>query len=128
LISAKVAGCQFSIIVTERRFRRSSGSFRSKSVSAYQEQAATKTAYRFLSNERAIEEPVICVARGSDSHPYAIELCWCFTRDEIHGANALKRKINPTRVPVEQEESCRWLENGSQATTLLAGQGASFTG
>ena len=27
------------------------------------------------------------------------------------GANALKRKVNPTRVPIEEMESARWLEN-----------------
>ncbi len=43
-----------------------------------------------------------------------------WTRDKFHGANALKRKINPTRVPIEQKESCRWLENVKQSTALLA--------
>jgi Transposase DNA-binding len=28
-----------------------------------------------------------------------------WTRDKFHGANALKRKINPTRVPIEKKES-----------------------
>jgi hypothetical protein len=43
-----------------------------------------------------------------------------WTRDKFHGANALKRKINPTRVPIEQKESYRWLENLRQSTALLA--------
>lgn len=43
-----------------------------------------------------------------------------WTRDKFHGANALKRRINPTRVPLEQKESYRWLENLRQSTTLLA--------
>jgi hypothetical protein len=43
-----------------------------------------------------------------------------WTRDKFHGANALKRKINPTRVPIEQKESYRWLENVRQSTALLA--------
>jgi hypothetical protein len=43
-----------------------------------------------------------------------------WTRDKFHGANALKRRINPTRVPIEQKESYRWLENLRQSTTLLA--------
>jgi hypothetical protein len=34
-----------------------------------------------------------------------------WTRDKFHGANALRRKINPTRVPIEKKESIRWLEN-----------------
>lgn len=41
------------------------------------------------------------------------------TRDKFHGANALKRRINPTRVPIEQKESYRWLENVKQSTGLL---------
>jgi hypothetical protein len=43
-----------------------------------------------------------------------------WTRNKFHGANALKRSINPTRVPIEQKESYRWLENLRQSTTLLA--------
>jgi hypothetical protein len=43
-----------------------------------------------------------------------------WTREKFHGANALKRKINPTRVPIEQKESYRWLENVKQSTALLA--------
>jgi len=43
-----------------------------------------------------------------------------WTREKFHGANALKRRINPTRVPIEQKESYRWLENLRQATALLS--------
>jgi hypothetical protein len=43
-----------------------------------------------------------------------------WTRDKFHGASALKRRINPTRVPIEQKESYRWLENVKQSTALLA--------
>ncbi len=39
--------------------------------------------------------------------------------DKFHGANALKRSINPTRVPIEKKESIRWLENLRQSTELL---------
>ena len=37
-----------------------------------------------------------------------------WTRDHFKGTNALKRKINPTRVPIAQKESIRWLENLKQ--------------
>ena len=43
-----------------------------------------------------------------------------WTRDKFKGTNALKRKVNPTRIPIEQKESVRWLENLRQATALLA--------
>lgn len=42
-----------------------------------------------------------------------------WNRSKFHGANALKRKINPTRVPIEKKESIRWLENLRQSTELL---------
>ncbi|MEI8088802.1 MAG: IS4 family transposase [Opitutaceae bacterium] len=42
-----------------------------------------------------------------------------WTRQEFKGTNALKRKINPTRVPIDQKESLRWLQNLQHATALL---------
>jgi hypothetical protein len=42
-----------------------------------------------------------------------------WTRDKFKGTAALKRKINPTRVPIEKKESVRWLENLKQSTELL---------
>jgi hypothetical protein len=42
-----------------------------------------------------------------------------WTRDEFHGCNALKRKINPTRVPIDRKESYRWLQNLRQSTVLF---------
>jgi len=42
-----------------------------------------------------------------------------WTRKKFKGTNALKRRINPTRVPIEKKESIRWLENLTQSTELL---------
>ncbi|TAN25965.1 MAG: IS4 family transposase [Castellaniella sp.] len=42
-----------------------------------------------------------------------------WTRSKFKGTNALKRSINATRVPIEQKESIRWLQNVQQATELL---------
>ena len=42
-----------------------------------------------------------------------------WTRDKFKGTAALKRKINPTRVPIEFKESIRWLENLRQSTALM---------
>src|SRR3954453_6494865 len=42
-----------------------------------------------------------------------------WTRDKFKGTNALKRKVNPTRIPIEQKESVRWLENLEQSTALF---------
>jgi hypothetical protein len=42
-----------------------------------------------------------------------------WNRDRFHGANRLKCRINPTRVPIAKKESIRWLENLRQSTELL---------
>lgn len=41
-----------------------------------------------------------------------------WSRPQFKGCNALKRKINPTRVPIEQKESMRWLDNLRRSTDL----------
>jgi transposase-like protein len=46
-----------------------------------------------------------------------------WTRKKFRGTAALKRKINPTRVPIEKKESIRWLENLKQSTALLGDPG-----
>ena len=43
-----------------------------------------------------------------------------WTRSKFKGTNALKRSVNPTRVPIEEKESIRWLENLKQSTDLVA--------
>jgi hypothetical protein len=42
-----------------------------------------------------------------------------WTRKKFKGTAALKRKVNPTRVPIEKKESIRWLANLKQSTALL---------
>jgi hypothetical protein len=42
-----------------------------------------------------------------------------WTRKKFKGTNALRGKVNPTRIPIEQKESVRWLENLKQSTELL---------
>lgn len=51
--------------------------------------------------------------------PLGIAAVKFWTRDKFKGANALKKKVNPTRVPIEHKESIRWLQNLQQATDLL---------
>ena len=46
-----------------------------------------------------------------------------WTRKKFKGTAALKKKINPTRVPIEKKESIRWLENVQQSTALLGDAG-----
>jgi hypothetical protein len=54
-----------------------------------------------------------------DGLPLGLAAIKFWSRDKFHGANALKRRINPTRVPIEKKESIRWLENLRQSTELL---------
>ena len=42
-----------------------------------------------------------------------------WTRKKFKGSTALKRKVNPTRVPIGEKESVRWLNNLAQSTKLL---------
>jgi hypothetical protein len=42
-----------------------------------------------------------------------------WSRQKFKGCTALKRHINPTRVPIEAKESIRWLDNLRQSTALL---------
>jgi hypothetical protein len=42
-----------------------------------------------------------------------------WNRQKFKGTAALKRKVNPTRVPIEQKESIRWLDNMRQSTALF---------
>ena len=51
--------------------------------------------------------------------PLGLSAVKFWTRDKFKGTAALKRKINPTRVPIEKKESIRWLENVRQSTELL---------
>ena len=59
------------------------------------------------------------LAMTSEGLPLGLAAIKFWTRDEFKGCNALKRKINPTRVPIERKESYRWLENVRQSTALF---------
>jgi len=51
--------------------------------------------------------------------PLGIAAAKFWTRKKFKGCDALKRKINPTRVPIEEKESMRWLNNIKDSTELL---------
>ena len=42
-----------------------------------------------------------------------------WTRKKFKGTNALKSKVNATRIPIEQKESIRWIDNVRQSTAIL---------
>jgi hypothetical protein len=52
--------------------------------------------------------------------PLGLAAAKFWTRSRFKGTNALKRHVNPTRVPIEQKESMRWL-SGLRAATALIG-------
>ena len=60
------------------------------------------------------------LAVTTDGLPLGLAAIKFWTRSKFKGTNALKRKINPTRVPIEEKESFRWLENLRQSKALLA--------
>lgn len=59
------------------------------------------------------------LAVTTEQLPLGLVAAKFWTRDQFKGTNALKKKINPTRVPIEEKESFRWLENLRQSTALL---------
>lgn len=59
------------------------------------------------------------LAVTTDGLPLGITAIKFWTRDKFKGTNSLKKKINPTRVPIDKKESIKWLENLSHSTSLL---------
>ena len=53
-----------------------------------------------------------------DGLPLGLTAAKFWSRDKFKGTAALKRKVNPTRVPIEQKESMRWLDNLRLSTEL----------
>lgn len=55
----------------------------------------------------------------TDGLPLGLAAIKFWTRKKFKGTNALKKKINLTRMPIEEKESFRWLENLKYSTDLL---------
>ena len=51
--------------------------------------------------------------------PLGLAAARFWTRNKFKGTEALKRVINPTRVPIGQKESLRWIANVRESTALL---------
>jgi len=51
--------------------------------------------------------------------PLGLTAVQFWTRKEFKGTNALKRHVNPTRVPIEAKESIRWLSSLTQSSARL---------
>ena len=59
------------------------------------------------------------MAVTTDGLPLGIAAVKFWNRKKFKGAASLKRKVNPTRVPIEGKESMRWLDNLRRSTELL---------
>jgi hypothetical protein len=55
----------------------------------------------------------------ADGVPLGLAAAKFWARQEFKGTNARKKHVNPTRVPIEEKESFRWLENLTQSTQRL---------
>jgi hypothetical protein len=63
------------------------------------------------------------LAVTTEGLPLGLSAVKFWTRKKFKGTAALKKKINPTRVPIEKKESIRWLDNLRQSTELLSDPG-----
>ena len=187
-LAAELGGCQFQDVRLGRRFQKLVRQLESRlgqSIPlACQDWTNTKAAYRFLSNRRVSEEPILAghfratcdrvaaadgpililhdtteftyyresaqslgvlhkgfkswgqeryVVRGILMHsslavtteglPLGLTAIKFWSRSKFKGTNALKRSVNPTRIPIEEKESIRWLENLQRSTELLGEAG-----
>jgi len=59
------------------------------------------------------------LAVTTDGLPLGLSAVKFWTRKKFKGTAQLKKKINPTRVPIEKKESIRWLDNLRQSVNLL---------
>ena len=63
------------------------------------------------------------LAVTTEGLPLGLTAVKFWTRKKFKGTAALKKKINPTRVPIEEKESIRWLDNMEQSAELLGDRG-----
>jgi hypothetical protein len=59
------------------------------------------------------------LAVTTEGLPLGLAAIKFWTRQKFKDTAALKKKINPTRVPIEFKESIRWLDNMRQSTALF---------
>ena len=59
------------------------------------------------------------LAVTTDGLPLGLSAIKLWTRKKFKNSKELARRVNRTRVPIEQKESYRWVENLRQSTALL---------
>src|SRR5262249_57398343 len=57
----------------------------------------------------------------TDGLPLGLAVVKFWTRKQFKGTNALRGKVNATRIPIEQKESVRGLEHLTRSTRQLGG-------
>ena len=184
ILGEDLRGCQFPDARLSRRFQKLVRQLESRlgqSIPlACQDWTNTKAAYRFLSNPRVNEGPILAghfqatrdrftatdgpililhdtteftyyresakglgvlhkgfrswgqqhyLVRGILMHsslavttaglPLGMTAIKFWSRSKFKGTNALKRSVNPTRAPIQEKESIRWLENLKHSSDLL---------
>lgn len=65
----------------------------------------------------------LSLAVTTEGLPLGLTAVKFWTRKKFKRTAALKKKINPTRIPIEKKESIRWLDNVRQSTELLGDPG-----
>lgn len=55
--------------------------------------------------------------------PLGVTALKVWTRSKFRGTAALRRKLNPTRIPIEEKESIRWLDSLRASVDLLGDPG-----
>jgi hypothetical protein len=86
----------------------------------------TKTSCGRKTKEGRHHQHTICgmlmhasLAVTPDGLPLGLTAAKFWSRKTFKGTKALARKINPTRVPIEQTKSMRWLDNLRLSTDLI---------
>lgn len=97
---------------------------------SFKRAAPEKIGFTNVSTERKLKEGrhqknSICgllmhasLAITPEGLPLGLAAAKFWSRDKFKGTTALKRKVNPTRVPIDQKESMRWLDNLRRSTEL----------
>ncbi len=86
----------------------------------------TKTSCGHKTSEGRHHQHAICgmlmhasLAVTPEGLPLGLTAAKFWSREKFRGTKALARKVNPTRVPIEQKESMRWLDNLRLSTELI---------
>ena len=58
------------------------------------------------------------IAAATGGLPLGMAAVKFWTRKKFKGTNALRKRINPTRMPIEGKEDMHWLDNLRQSTGL----------